>query len=381
MRATSAVGAVEEMAGRRDAGHLPRTVAALWPSYMRHEQSNDEGQAPPRASHPASHLTPAPLLPPALATPRLTRWTLAPHSPLPAPSGALALQALPARRRRRRPRAAAGRRRRLTFHRCISRRRRRRGGRRRRRGASARHPRRRRSRALPGPSSRRHPSTNRPTDSTERHALRLRRSCTQGSPSVGAARRRPRCASAPHGASLAPPPGIFLQAPPRCTSASPSPVTRNEARPTSSSSCSRSRRSAAPLAALVGRRSASTRVEHQHQVSRLSLRWSVEDVELRPAPPPLGCKRPHAGHGPDSSCTSPRPRDSGSPPWTVLDDSLRAKLDEVQELLGLPPPVWGPAAVLGLLLSACAGLPGCDPAKSIAASLRAAHREEVLAAA
>ncbi|EOD20409.1 hypothetical protein EMIHUDRAFT_208237 [Emiliania huxleyi CCMP1516] len=76
-----------------------------------------------------------------------------------------------------------------------------------------------------------------------------------------------------------------------------------------------------------------------------------------------------------------RPRDSGSPPWTVLDDSLRAKLDEVQELLGLPPPVWGPAAVLGLLLSACAGLPGCDPAKSIAASLRAAHREEVLAAA
>ena len=40
-----------------------------------------------------------------------------------------------------------------------------------------------------------------------------------------------------------------------------------------------------------------------------------------------------------------------------------------------------PAAVLGLLLSACAGLPGCDPAKSIAASLRAAHREEVLAAA
>ena len=96
-------------------------------------------------------------------------------------------------------------------------------------------------------------SINQPTDRLDPEALRLRRSCAQGSPSVGAARRRPRCASAPLGASLAPPPGMFLQAPPRCTSASPSPVTRNEARPTSSSSCSRSRRSAAPLAALVGR--------------------------------------------------------------------------------------------------------------------------------
>ena len=67
MRATSAVGAVEEMAGRRDAGHLPRTVAALWPSYMRHEQSDDEGQAPPRASHPASHRSP-------LLTSSLLRW-------------------------------------------------------------------------------------------------------------------------------------------------------------------------------------------------------------------------------------------------------------------------------------------------------------------
>lgn len=234
--AASFGGAVEEMAGRRDAGHLPRTVAALWPSYMRHEQSNDEGQE--------------------LWLSKLYLHAVAAADPAPPPAAGDASPST---------------------------------------GAS-------------------------PADGV-----------VEEGGGGGVERVRATLAGA----------GLALKAlPPSALPGAASLYVRFS------------------LARDPERGTADLELQLQQiaPVSRLSLRWSVEDVELRP-------------------------RDSGSPPWTVLDDSLRAKLDEVQELLGLPPPVWGPAAVLGLLLSACAGLPGCDPAKSIAASLRAAHREEVLAAA
>mmetsp|Transcript_10937 Transcript_10937/g.31800 ORF Transcript_10937/g.31800 Transcript_10937/m.31800 type:complete len:327 (+) Transcript_10937:95-1075(+) len=86
----------------------------------------------------------------------------------------------------------------------------------------------------------------------------------------------------------------------------------------------------------------------------LSFTWTIEDVCLN---------------------------DQESASWTVLDNSLRDKLAELQSVLGLTSTMWGPTAMLGLLLAACTGLPSCEPAQAMLAQLRAAHREEVLAGA
>lgn len=86
-----------------------------------------------------------------------------------------------------------------------------------------------------------------------------------------------------------------------------------------------------------------------------NLSWSVEDVDLDASDPPH---------------------------WTAVDQGLRAKLSELQGMLGLARrPAWGPTGVLGLLLAACAGLPSCDSARQVLAQLRSAHREEMLAGA